>query len=74
MPDFFVWSVPSLIELIDAANEHEAAEAFLERSATSNPILGKPPACFVQATTGLELPRTDGSSVEFWVDTGKPPE
>ena len=72
MPDFFVWSLPSLIEIVEAASEQDAAEAFLRQPVTMTPNLSKPPACFVQPASGLDLPRTDGSSVEFWTNEGAP--
>jgi len=68
--DFFVWSTPSSIDVIEAASEQDAAEAFLEEPVTSAPIRGIPPACFVQPTVGLEIPQVDGASVEFWVSDG----
>lgn len=49
MPDFFAWSAPQVIEIVEAASEQDAAEAFLEKAVTSIPVEGQSPACFVQS-------------------------
>ena len=67
MSEFFVWSRPGLINLIEAENEQDAAEEFLGQPATRAPILDEPPACFVQITGGLNAPRMDETAVEFWI-------
>ena len=66
MPEFFVWTTPGLIFMVEAESEELAADTFLGEPASRLPISGKQPACFVQATNGLEAPREDGSTLEFW--------
>jgi hypothetical protein len=39
MAEFFVWSLPSLIELVEADSEQDAAEEFLGQPATRSPVL-----------------------------------
>ena len=69
MPAFFVWSTPSLVALIEAISEQDAAEAFLELPVTATPAPGFPPDCFVQPTNGRTTPRLDGTAMKFWVLT-----
>jgi hypothetical protein len=56
LPEFFVWSTPALVRLIDAADAQTVAEMFTERPVSPVPILGQLPICFVQATGGREPP------------------
>ena len=67
MSEFFVWSLPAMIEVVEAENEQDAAEEFLGQTATRSPILDELPTCYVQRTDGAEAPRRDGTAVEFWV-------
>jgi hypothetical protein len=67
MPEFYVWSLPALIELVEAESEQDAAEEFLGQPVTRSPVLHELPTCFVQRTEGAEAPRMDGTAVEFWV-------
>jgi len=66
MLEFFVWSTPKLIRLIDAANEQEAVESFIDGPTTGVSSQGKPPDCFVQAISGLDAPCIDDTTLEFW--------
>ena len=68
MPDFFVWSIPSLIAVVEAANEHDVAAKFIGRELTPIPTLNALPVCFVQPVDGEKVPRQDGEIVEFWLD------
>ena len=72
MTEYFVWSRPGLINLIEAENEKDAAEEFLGQPVTKAPVLDEPPACFVQLTGGLDAPRMDGTAVEFWISDEDP--
>ena len=63
MPEFFVWSLPELIELVEAESEQDAAEEFLGQPATRSPVLYETPTCFVQHNGGLEAPRMDRARV-----------
>jgi hypothetical protein len=67
MPEFFVWSRPTLIEMVEAESERDAAEEFLGQPVTRAPVLHELPTCYVQRTDGAEAPRMDGPAVEFWV-------
>ena len=67
MPEFFVWSRPELINIIEAESEKDAAEEFLGQFVTKAPVLDEPPTCFVQSTGGLDAPRMDETALEFWV-------
>jgi hypothetical protein len=49
-----VWSLPALIEIVEADSEQDAAEEFLGQPVTKSPVLDEPPTCFVQVTGGLE--------------------
>ena len=73
MPEYFVWLRPSLVQAIEAINEQDAAEAFLELPTTATPQPGFPPDCFVQLATGSNVPRLDGSAMRFWVVTEDEP-
>jgi hypothetical protein len=66
MPEFFVWSMPKLVRVIEATDELEAASIFLEEPASAEPDSGAPPACFVQATRGSSVPRVEDTVIEFW--------
>jgi len=68
MPKYFVWSVPSVFRIIEAASEHDAAEMFVGRELTSIPTLNALPVCFVQSVDGERAPNQDGVIVEFWLD------
>lgn len=72
MPDFFVWSVPSQFQIVQAASEQDAAEMFLGRQLTPIPSLNAIPVCFVQPADGAETPRDEGAIVEFWLDLPEP--
>ena len=74
MQEFFVWKMPSLVHIIEAASEQDAAEAFLDRHVTWTPVQGKPPACFVQPTGDLKDPRVGEAAREFWVRECEPLE
>ena len=67
MAEFFVWSLPALIEIVEAESEQDAAEEFLGQSVTKSPVLGEPPKCYVQRIGAFDAPRMDGTAVEFWV-------
>jgi hypothetical protein len=67
MPEFYVWSLPELIELVEADSEQDAAEEFLGQPVTRAPVLHELPTCYVQRSDGAEAPRMDGTAVEFWV-------
>jgi hypothetical protein len=73
LPEYFVWSTPALIRLIDAPDAQAAAEMFLKQAVSPVPILGQLPVCFVQATDRLEAPHLDGDTVEYWVGNGASP-
>jgi hypothetical protein len=50
LPEYFVWSTPALIRLIDAADAQTAAGMFTEQPVSPVPVLGQLPVCFVQAS------------------------
>jgi hypothetical protein len=52
MVEFFVWSMPALIEIIKAESERDAAEEFLGQPVTRSPVLDELPTCYVQRTGG----------------------
>jgi hypothetical protein len=62
MPEFFVWSRPGLVNIIEAESEQDAAEEFLGQSVTKAPVLDEPPACFVQKTGGNRPPKRGHSN------------
>jgi hypothetical protein len=73
MPEFLVWSMPSMIEIVEAESEQDAAEEILGQPVTKSPVLDEPPTCFVQCAGGLEAPRMDGTAIKFWVCDENPP-
>jgi transcriptional regulator with XRE-family HTH domain len=66
LPEYFVWSTPALVRVIDAPDAQTAAEIFLGHVVSPVPVLGQLPVCFVQATLGLQTPNADGDTVEYW--------
>ena len=67
MHEFFVWTVPSFVQIIGAASMQDAAEEFLGFPATSKPISGRSPDCFVQPVGGREAPSGDMAAIEYWI-------
>ena len=68
MAEFFIWTVPSFVTVIQAGSEQDAAEKFLELPVKVTPEVGIPPHCYVQPTRGRATPHMDGSPTPFWID------
>jgi hypothetical protein len=67
MPEFFVWSVPSAFQKVEAESEQDAAEMFVGQELTPIPTLNALPVCFVQLIDGQIAP-SEEAATEFWVD------